>query len=65
MQKGSIRPIHKFNGGNEATLCYNCGKMIWLGLVDELYCEDCGIKIMEKVWSDEDDENESNLTKEL
>jgi len=33
-----LKPIHKLNGGLGATLCYNCTKIISVGLTKELYC---------------------------
>ena len=36
-----MRPIHKFNGGNGATLCHECSRIISVGLTDDLYCDDC------------------------
>lgn len=34
-----IKPIHKFNNGNGATLCNYCSKIISIGLTDNLYCD--------------------------
>ena len=37
-----LKPIHKFNNGNGATLCNCCRTIISVGdPVDELFCEDC------------------------
>jgi hypothetical protein len=33
-----IKPIHKFNNGNGATLCNCCSKIIATGLTKDLYC---------------------------
>ena len=33
-----IKPIHKFNNGNGATLCHQCRKIINTGFTKELYC---------------------------
>jgi hypothetical protein len=38
------KPIHKFNGGRGATLCNECRKIISIGFVDELYCQEHGGK---------------------
>ena len=35
-----IKPIHKFNNGNGATLCQSCSKIINTGFTDALYCDD-------------------------
>ena len=35
-----IKPIHKFNNGNGATLCHCCSKIINIGFTKELYCDD-------------------------
>jgi hypothetical protein len=35
-----IKPIHKFNNGNGATLCNNCSKVINNGFTDALYCNE-------------------------
>jgi hypothetical protein len=37
-----MKPKHKFNSGNGATLCNKCNKIITEGLTDNLLCEDCG-----------------------
>jgi hypothetical protein len=34
-------PIHKFNNGNSATLCCDCGVIITEGITDDLYCKKC------------------------
>lgn len=36
-----MRPIHKFNGGNGATICHDCSRIISVGLTDDIYCDDC------------------------
>jgi hypothetical protein len=36
-----IKPIHKYNGGNGATLCHSCRTIINIGFSEELYCEKC------------------------
>lgn len=33
------KPIHKLNGGNEATLCHKCRTIIATGFTDKLFCE--------------------------
>jgi len=33
-----MKPIHKLNGGNGATLCNRCSKIIATGFTDDLYC---------------------------
>ncbi len=33
-----MKPIHKFNNGNGATICYCCSKIISVGFTDDLYC---------------------------
>jgi hypothetical protein len=43
-----LKPIHKFNNENKATLCNECGRIIWLGHLDELYCEECLIAKINK-----------------
>lgn len=35
-----MKPIHKFNGGQGATLCNECRKIITTGLTEDLFCED-------------------------
>ena len=35
-----MKPIHKFNNGNGATLCHRCRKIISVGFTDDLYCSD-------------------------
>ena len=36
-----MKPIHKFNGGNGATLCNACSVIIETGLTDTLMCSSC------------------------
>jgi hypothetical protein len=36
-----MKPIHKLNGGDGATLCNNCSTVISKGLTDELFCDSC------------------------
>ena len=36
-----IKPFHKFNNGNGATLCHNCSSIISIGHTDDLFCENC------------------------
>ncbi len=39
-----LKPIHKFNNGNGATLCNECSVIINVGFSDEVLCEECKIK---------------------
>ena len=36
-----MKPIHKFNNGNGATLCHKCSAIISIGFTDDLYCKEC------------------------
>lgn len=36
-----LKPIHKFNGGDGATLCHSCSTIINIGLTKDLYCPRC------------------------
>lgn len=36
-----MKPIHKFNNGQGATLCHQCNCIISAGLTDDIYCELC------------------------
>lgn len=36
-----LKPIHKFNNGNGATLCNSCYTIITQNLTKDLYCEKC------------------------
>ncbi len=36
-----MKPIHKFNNGNGATLCHKCSVIISVGFTDDLLCKDC------------------------
>jgi hypothetical protein len=38
---GNIKPIHKFNNGEGATLCYSCHNIINLGWSDKVLCNKC------------------------
>jgi hypothetical protein len=33
-----MKPIHKFNNSNGATLCHYCSKIINTGFTKDLYC---------------------------
>ena len=35
-----MKPIHKFNNGNGATLCHCCRKIINTGFTQALYCNE-------------------------
>ena len=35
-----MKPIHKFNNGNGATLCHCCSRIISIGFTKDLYCSD-------------------------
>jgi hypothetical protein len=35
-----MKPIHKFNNGQGATLCHQCNCIISLGHTDDLYCKE-------------------------
>ena len=39
-----MKPIHKFNNGNGATLCHLCKTIITVGLTNEIYCDKCKSK---------------------
>ena len=36
-----MKPIHKFNNGNGATLCNKCSCIITTGFSNELFCNKC------------------------
>jgi len=36
-----MRPLHKFNNCDGATLCNNCRAIINIGFTDTLYCNKC------------------------
>lgn len=36
-----MKPIHKFNNGEGATLCYSCYGIINLGWSDAVLCDKC------------------------
>jgi len=38
-----MEPIHKFNNGDGATLCHKCNIVIAEELIDDFYCNKCGI----------------------
>jgi hypothetical protein len=38
---GNIKPIHKFNNSEGATLCHSCYGIINLGWSDEVICSKC------------------------
>ena len=36
-----MKPIHKWNNGNLATLCHQCNCIASLGHTEDLYCKEC------------------------
>ena len=36
-----MKPIHKYNNGNGATLCNQCSRIVSIGITDDLYCNSC------------------------
>jgi hypothetical protein len=55
-----MKPIHKFNNGNGATLCHKCNCIISIGFTDDLYCKEC-IKEQDKKMYNEEDLKEAFL----
>ena len=49
-----MKPIHKFNNGNGATLCHKCNCIISIGFTDYLYCKECIKEQDKKMYSEED-----------
>jgi hypothetical protein len=40
-----MKPIHKLNNGDGATLCHHCSKIISASLTDALFCsQECAVK---------------------
>ena len=48
-----MKPIHKFNNGNGATLCHKCNCIISIGFTDDLYCKECIKEQYKKMYSEE------------
>jgi hypothetical protein len=47
-----MKPIHKFNNGNGATICHLCRTIITVGKpTNDLYCDRC---LRERVKTDEE-----------
>lgn len=44
-----MKPIHKFNNGQGATLCHKCNCIISLGRTNDLYCKECKQETLEEV----------------
>ena len=59
-----MKPIHKFNNGNVATLCHLCRTIITAGkLTNDLYCDRC---LKERVKVEEEfNRVKANLEKNL
>jgi reverse gyrase len=49
-----MKPIHKFNNGNGATLCHKCNCIISIGFTNDLYCKECIKEQDKKMYSEED-----------
>jgi hypothetical protein len=43
-----MKPIHKFNNGQGATLCHKCNCIISLGHTNDLYCKECKQETLEE-----------------
>ena len=46
-----IKPIHKFNNGNGATLCKSCSIIIVANITEDLLCPECqekALKLLKK-----------------
>ena len=41
-----IKPIHKFNNGNGATLCKSCSVIITTAITQDLLCPECQEKAL-------------------
>jgi len=47
-----MKPTHKFNSGNKATLCKSCRRIITEGFTNELLCVGCqekSLKLLKKI----------------
>jgi molecular chaperone GrpE (heat shock protein) len=49
-----MKPIHKFNNGNGATLCNQCSIIISVGLTDDLYCNKCRKELLQDIMKDDE-----------
>jgi len=58
-----IKPIHKFNNGNGATLCNTCSVIISVGLTEDLYCKECAVKEFYEQMDKEVHQNIGNINK--
>jgi hypothetical protein len=50
-----MKPIHKFNNGNGATLCNQCSVIISVGLTDDLYCKDCRKEMLQDIMKNDEE----------
>jgi hypothetical protein len=49
-----MKPIHKFNNGNLATICNQCSVIITTGLTDDLYCNKCRKEMLQDIMKDDE-----------
>ena len=49
-----MKPIHKFNNGNLATICNQCSVIITTGLTDDLYCNKCRKELLQDIMKDDE-----------
>ena len=50
-----MKPIHKFNNGNLATICNQCSVIITTGLTDDLYCNKCRKEMLQDIMKNDEE----------
>jgi hypothetical protein len=50
----NIKPIHKWNNGNLATLCHLCNCIVSLGHTEDLYCKDCRKEMPQDIMNEDE-----------
>lgn len=49
-----MKPIHKFNNGNGATICCKCSVMISTGITDDLHCKECRKEMLQDMMKEDE-----------
>jgi hypothetical protein len=49
-----MKPIHKWNSGYLATICYKCSVIITTGHTDDLYCKDCRKEMLQDMMKEDE-----------
>jgi hypothetical protein len=49
-----MKPIHKFNNGNGATICCKCSVIISTGHTDDIHCKECRKEMLQDMMKEDE-----------